>query len=115
MISNTSTRWMLTIASGLALALAFPKFDFDLLAWVAFVPLLYAIVDLPFAQVLIRRRSHRAPGSARRCHHRQPKIPPVPRRSCPARSTTTPALRSACSVATCHPSDTPGNPESPSP
>ncbi len=51
MISNTSTRWMLTIASGLALALAFPKFDLDLLAWVAFVPLLYAIVDLPFAQV----------------------------------------------------------------
>jgi apolipoprotein N-acyltransferase len=31
----------------LALALAFPKFDFNLMAWVAFVPLLYAVHDQP--------------------------------------------------------------------
>ena len=35
------------IASGLALALAFPKFDLSLLAWVAFVPLLYAVEGEP--------------------------------------------------------------------
>jgi len=40
---NVSTRVALAVASGLALALAFPNFDFDIAAWVAFVPLLYAI------------------------------------------------------------------------
>ncbi|HEV2171014.1 MAG TPA: hypothetical protein VGR40_08705, partial [Candidatus Binatus sp.] len=43
MSSNNLTRAALVIASGLALGLAFPKFDYNLLAWVAFVPLLYAI------------------------------------------------------------------------
>ena len=38
-----STRAALAIASGLALGLAFPKFDLNLLAWVALIPLLYAI------------------------------------------------------------------------
>ena len=37
--------------SGLALAAAFPKLDFSLLAWVAFVPFLYAIEDQRPAQV----------------------------------------------------------------
>ncbi len=40
---STLTRAALVVASGLALALAFPKFDLSLLAWVAFVPLFYAI------------------------------------------------------------------------
>jgi apolipoprotein N-acyltransferase len=33
----------LAVASGLALGMAFPKFDLNLLAWVALVPLLYAV------------------------------------------------------------------------
>ena len=41
--SNALTRAGLAIASGLALGLAFPKFDLNLLAWVALIPLLYAI------------------------------------------------------------------------
>ena len=45
------TRAALVIASGLAVALAFPKFDVSLLAWVAFVPLLYAIEDEPLGKV----------------------------------------------------------------
>jgi len=40
---NVSTRAALAVSSGLALALAFPKFDVSFAAWVAFVPLLYAI------------------------------------------------------------------------
>jgi apolipoprotein N-acyltransferase len=40
---NVSTRAALAVASGLALALAFPNFDYNFAAWVAFVPLLYAI------------------------------------------------------------------------
>lgn len=40
---NVSTRAALAVASGLALALAFPSFDVNFAAWVAFVPLLYAI------------------------------------------------------------------------
>lgn len=40
---NVSTRAALAVASGLALALAFPNFDFNFAAWLAFVPLLYAI------------------------------------------------------------------------
>jgi apolipoprotein N-acyltransferase len=38
----TALRVALAIVSGFALGLAFPKFDFNLLAWAAFVPLLYA-------------------------------------------------------------------------
>jgi apolipoprotein N-acyltransferase len=41
--SYVSARSALAVASGLALGLAFPKFDLNLLAWVALVPLLYAI------------------------------------------------------------------------
>lgn len=40
---NTPSRLALCAVSGVALGLAFPKFDFNLLAWVAFVPLLLAI------------------------------------------------------------------------
>ncbi len=40
---NLSTRAALAVASGLALALAFPKFDVNFIAWVAFVPLLLAV------------------------------------------------------------------------
>ena len=40
---NTSTRLALCVISGIALGVAFPKFDINLLAWVAFVPLLQAI------------------------------------------------------------------------
>jgi len=40
---NNWTRPGLAIASGLALAAAFPKVDLNLFAWVAFVPLFYAI------------------------------------------------------------------------
>jgi apolipoprotein N-acyltransferase len=43
MSSNNATRAALAVASGLALGLAFPKFDHGLLAWVALVPLFYAI------------------------------------------------------------------------
>ena len=43
MSSNNLTRAAFAVASGLALGLAFPKFDYNLLAWVAFVPLFYAI------------------------------------------------------------------------
>ncbi|MGO9602009.1 MAG: apolipoprotein N-acyltransferase [Candidatus Binataceae bacterium] len=44
MISSSSfARAALSIASGLALALAFPKIDLSLFAWVAFIPLFYAI------------------------------------------------------------------------
>src|ERR1700722_337254 len=40
---NASTRAAMAVVSGLALALAFPKFDVNFTAWVAFVPLLFAI------------------------------------------------------------------------
>jgi apolipoprotein N-acyltransferase len=40
---NTPTRLFLCALSGVALGLAFPKFDFSLLAWIAFVPLLLAV------------------------------------------------------------------------
>jgi len=43
MSSNNATRAALAVASGLAMGLAFPKFDYGLLAWVALVPLFYAI------------------------------------------------------------------------
>ena len=49
--SNTITRAALVIASGLALALAFPKSDVSLLAWVAFVPFFYAIEGEPLKSV----------------------------------------------------------------
>ena len=40
---STVSRAALVVASGIAMGLAFPKFDYGLLAWVAFVPLFYAI------------------------------------------------------------------------
>ena len=43
MSSNNAIRAALAVASGLALGLAFPKFDYGLLAWVALVPLFYVI------------------------------------------------------------------------
>ncbi|HYR78983.1 MAG TPA: apolipoprotein N-acyltransferase, partial [Candidatus Dormibacteraeota bacterium] len=43
MSSSNATRAALAVASGLAAGLAFPKFDYGLLAWVAFVPLFYLI------------------------------------------------------------------------
>src|SRR5258705_12024934 len=43
MSSSNLTRAALAVASGLAVGLAFPKFDYGLLAWVAFVPLFYVI------------------------------------------------------------------------
>ena len=49
--SNTMTRAALVIASGLALALAFPKFDVSLLAWVALVPFFYAVEGEPLKNV----------------------------------------------------------------
>ena len=41
--SSIGARAALAMMSGLALAAAFPKVDLSLLAWIAFVPLLYAI------------------------------------------------------------------------
>ncbi len=44
MFSSTNmSRAALVIASGLAVGLAFPKFDYNLLAWIGFVPLFYAL------------------------------------------------------------------------
>ncbi|HEY6301403.1 MAG TPA: apolipoprotein N-acyltransferase [Candidatus Binatus sp.] len=43
MSSNNATRAALAVASGLAMGLAFPKFDHGLLAWIALVPLFYLI------------------------------------------------------------------------
>jgi apolipoprotein N-acyltransferase len=40
---NTTTRLALCVISGVALGVAFPKLDLNLLAWIAFVPLLQAI------------------------------------------------------------------------
>ena len=45
------TRAALVIASGLALALAFPKFDVSLMAWVAFVPFFYAVEGEPLKRI----------------------------------------------------------------
>ncbi len=42
MVLDRWGRAALSAISGLALAAAFPKLDLNLLAWVAFVPLLYA-------------------------------------------------------------------------
>ncbi len=52
MSSSNPTRAALVVASGLALGLAFPKFDYGLLAWVAFVPLFYAIEGESLRRVL---------------------------------------------------------------
>ncbi|HTY55211.1 MAG TPA: apolipoprotein N-acyltransferase [Candidatus Binataceae bacterium] len=49
--SQTKSRLALTVSSGLALALAFPKVDLNLMAWVAFIPLLYAVNDLRLKSV----------------------------------------------------------------
>ncbi|HVN29121.1 MAG TPA: apolipoprotein N-acyltransferase [Candidatus Binataceae bacterium] len=49
--SNTMTRAALVTTSGLALALAFPKFDVSLLAWVAFVPFFYAVEGEPLKNI----------------------------------------------------------------
>jgi apolipoprotein N-acyltransferase len=40
---TNATRAALAVLSGLALAAAFPKIDLSLLAWIAFVPLMYAV------------------------------------------------------------------------
>jgi len=48
---QTKVRLALAVSSGLALALAFPKIDLNLMAWVAFIPLLYAVNDLPLKSV----------------------------------------------------------------
>jgi apolipoprotein N-acyltransferase len=52
MSRDSATRAGLAILSGVALGLAFPKFDLNLLAWVAFVPLFYAIEGEPLKRVL---------------------------------------------------------------
>ena len=52
MHSSNTTRAALAVASGLALGLAFPKFDFWPLAWVAFVPLFLAIEGESMRRVL---------------------------------------------------------------
>ncbi len=44
-------RAVLVIASGIVLALAFPKFGISVLAWVAFIPLFYAIEGEPLKKV----------------------------------------------------------------
>lgn len=46
-------RAALAVISGLALAAAFPKIDFSVLAWIAFVPLLYAVADLTPRRVFL--------------------------------------------------------------
>jgi apolipoprotein N-acyltransferase len=48
---QTKARLALAASSGLALALAFPKVDLNLMAWVSFIPLLYAVNDLPLKSV----------------------------------------------------------------
>jgi apolipoprotein N-acyltransferase len=53
MRDNFSTRAALAVSSGLLLALSFPKFDFSFAAWIAFVPLLYAIEDATPRQVFL--------------------------------------------------------------
>src|SRR6266481_3924009 len=45
------TRMGLAAASGLALAAAFPKFDLNLFAWVAFIPLFFVIERQPLSRV----------------------------------------------------------------
>jgi apolipoprotein N-acyltransferase len=49
--SQTTARVALAASSGIALALAFPKVDLNLMAWVAFIPLLYAIRGLPLKSI----------------------------------------------------------------
>jgi apolipoprotein N-acyltransferase len=48
---ETWPRWLLAVLSGLLLSLAFPKVDLGVLAWVAFVPLLYALSNARMTQV----------------------------------------------------------------
>jgi apolipoprotein N-acyltransferase len=52
MSQSNATRAALAAASGLALGLAFPKFDYGLLAWVALVPLFYVIEGESMRRVL---------------------------------------------------------------
>ena len=54
MLPNGWTRAALVVISGLALAAAFPKLDLNLLAWVAFVPMLYAVEGEPAAHDHLR-------------------------------------------------------------
>ncbi len=49
--AHSLTRLALVVASAIALALAFPKFDLSLMAWVAFIPLLYAVEGLPLKAI----------------------------------------------------------------
>lgn len=53
MILSRSFRVILALLSGLMLAAAFPKADLNLLAWIAFVPLLYAIAGEPSRRVFL--------------------------------------------------------------
>jgi apolipoprotein N-acyltransferase len=50
---KTATNCLLASASGLALAASFPSLNFDLPAWVAFVPLFFVIEDQPFPRVFL--------------------------------------------------------------
>src|ERR1700720_3179503 len=52
MSSSNAARAALAVASGLAAGLAFPKFDYGLLAWVAFVPLFYVLEAESLRRVL---------------------------------------------------------------
>ena len=52
MSSSNVSRAALAVSSGIAMGLAFPKFDYGLLAWVAFVPLFYAIEGESLRRVL---------------------------------------------------------------
>ena len=51
MALNRWTRAALAVISGAALAAAFPKLDFNLLAWIAFIPLFYGIEGEPLGDV----------------------------------------------------------------
>jgi apolipoprotein N-acyltransferase len=46
--SRNVTNCFLAFISGLALAASFPSLNLDLLAWLAFVPLLYAFEGQPY-------------------------------------------------------------------
>lgn len=53
MVSGNIIRIILSVVSGILLALSFPKYDLYLIAWVAIVPLLYCITDVTLKQSCI--------------------------------------------------------------